>query len=131
MVGSTISEVVRVEKSEVSNRRYVLGFDGCRNTRLRWKSLRKLDRQLRRSRLPSAPRNAGLNRTSALLDIGRPKKGRPSSSPRRAGAVGSLAGQIAKIKGCRVRRNRGLGQKCAYVVEDLGFDVCINYKTQI
>jgi NADPH-dependent curcumin reductase CurA len=46
-----------------------------------------------------------------------------------AGAVGSVAGQIAKIKGCRVVGTAGSQEKCDYVTRDLGFDACIDYKT--
>jgi NADPH-dependent curcumin reductase CurA len=47
-----------------------------------------------------------------------------------SGAVGSVAGQIARIKGCRVVGLAGSDEKCSFVVKDLGFDACINYKTR-
>ena len=46
-----------------------------------------------------------------------------------SGAVGSVVGQLAKIKGCRAVGIAGSPDKCRYVVEELGFDACINYKT--
>ena len=46
-----------------------------------------------------------------------------------AGATGSVVGQIAKIKGCRVVGIAGGAEKCRWVIDDLGFDACINYKT--
>ncbi|MDP6394207.1 MAG: zinc-binding dehydrogenase [Desulfobacterales bacterium] len=45
-----------------------------------------------------------------------------------AGAVGSIAGQIAKIKGCRVVGLAGTNEKCARIKDDLGFDMVINYR---
>lgn len=47
-----------------------------------------------------------------------------------AGAVGSIVGQIAKIKGCRVVGLAGTNEKCAWIKDDLGFDVAINYRTE-
>jgi NADPH-dependent curcumin reductase CurA len=47
-----------------------------------------------------------------------------------SGAVGSVVGQIARIKGCRAVGIAGSPEKCAYVVEQLGFDACVNYKGQ-
>jgi len=47
-----------------------------------------------------------------------------------AGAVGSIVGQIAKLKGCRVVGIAGSDKKCRHVVADFGFDACINYKTE-
>ena len=47
-----------------------------------------------------------------------------------SGAVGSVVGQIAKIKGCRAVGLAGTDEKCAYVTGELGFDACINYKTR-
>jgi NADPH-dependent curcumin reductase CurA len=47
-----------------------------------------------------------------------------------AGTVGSVAGQIAKIKGCRAVGTAGGDEKCAFVVGELGSDACSNYKTR-
>lgn len=65
-----------------------------------------------------------------LLDIGKPKPGETVVVSAAAGAVGSIVGQIAKIKGCRVVGLAGSDDKCKWVVDDLGFDACINYKTE-
>jgi hypothetical protein len=46
-----------------------------------------------------------------------------------SGAVGAVVGQLAKIKGCRAVGIAGSAEKCRYVVDELGFDACINYKT--
>ncbi len=63
-----------------------------------------------------------------LLDIGQPKPGETVVVSAASGAVGSVVGQIAKIKGCRAVGIAGGPDKCAYVVEELGFDACIDYK---
>jgi len=65
-----------------------------------------------------------------LLDLGKPKSGETVVVSAAAGAVGSIVGQIAKIEGCRVVGIAGSDEKCRHVVEDLGFDACINYRKQ-
>jgi hypothetical protein len=63
-----------------------------------------------------------------LLQIGQPKAGETVVVSAASGAVGSVVGQIAKIKGCRAVGIAGSPEKCAYVTDVLGFDVCLNYK---
>ena len=65
-----------------------------------------------------------------LLDIGEPKEGETVVVSAAAGAVGSIVGQIAKIKGCRVVGLAGTNDKCAWIRDGLGFDVAINYRTE-
>jgi len=62
-----------------------------------------------------------------LLDVGQPKAGETVVSAA-AGAVGSVVGQIAKIKGCRAVGIAGGAEKCRYVKDELGFDACVDYK---
>ena len=64
-----------------------------------------------------------------LLDIGQPKSGETVVVSAAAGAVGSIVGQIAKIKGCRVVGLAGTKEKCSWIKDDLGFDAAINYRT--
>jgi NADPH-dependent curcumin reductase CurA len=63
-----------------------------------------------------------------LLEVGQPKAGETVVVSAAAGAVGSVVGQIAKIKGCRVVGIAGGPEKCRYVRETLGFDAAIDYK---
>ena len=70
----------------------------------------------------------GMTAYFGLLDVGKPKEGETVVVSAAAGAVGSLVGQIAKIKGCRVVGIAGGPEKCKYVVETLGFDACVDYK---
>ncbi len=64
-----------------------------------------------------------------MLDIGIPKAGETVIVSAASGAVGSVAGQIAKIKGCRVVGIAGGTAKCEYVTRELGFDACIDYRS--
>ena len=64
-----------------------------------------------------------------LLRIGEPKEGDTVLVSGAAGAVGSIVGQIAKLKGCRVIGIAGGPEKCQYLMEELGFDGAIDYKT--
>ncbi len=70
----------------------------------------------------------GLTAYFGLLDTGRAKAGDTVVVSGAAGAVGSVAGQIAKIKGCRVIGIAGGPEKCRVVVEEFGFDACIDYR---
>jgi NADPH-dependent curcumin reductase len=70
----------------------------------------------------------GLTAYFGLLDIGRPEPGQTVVVSGAAGAVGSVAGQIARIKGCRVVGIAGGPDKCEWLTEQLGFDAAIDYK---
>jgi len=70
----------------------------------------------------------GLTAYFALLDVGKPKEGDTVVVSGAAGAVGSVAGQIAKIKGCRVIGIAGGPDKCRVVTEEFGFDAAIDYR---
>jgi hypothetical protein len=70
----------------------------------------------------------GVTAYIGLLDIGQPKSGETVVVSAAGGAVGGVVGQIAKIHGCRAVGIAGGPEKCHYVVEDLGFDACVDYK---
>ncbi|MFM2042142.1 MAG: hypothetical protein RLY86_718 [Pseudomonadota bacterium] len=63
-----------------------------------------------------------------LLDVGRPKEGETVLVSAAAGAVGSIVGQIAKLKGCRVVGIAGGAEKCDWLTGELGFDAAVDYK---
>ena len=65
-----------------------------------------------------------------LLEVGQPKEGETVVVSAASGAVGSLVGQIAKIKGCRAVGIAGGPQKCAFLVDELGFDAAVDYKAE-
>lgn len=72
----------------------------------------------------------GLTAYFGLLDIGQPKPGETVVVSAAAGAVGSIVGQIAKIKGARVVGIVGSDAKAAWITQELGFDAAINYKKE-
>lgn len=71
----------------------------------------------------------GFTAYMGLLDIGRPKAGETVVVAAATGAVGSVVGQIAKLKGCRAVGIAGRPDKCRYAVEELGFDECIDHRS--
>ncbi len=72
----------------------------------------------------------GLTAYFGLLEVGQPKAGDTVVVSGAAGAVGAVVGQIAKIKGARVIGIAGGADKCRYLVEELGFDAAIDYKSE-
>ena len=70
----------------------------------------------------------GMTGYFGLMDVGQPKPGETVVVSGAAGAVGQTVGQLAKIKGCRVVGIAGGAAKCDWVVKELGFDACIDYK---
>lgn len=72
----------------------------------------------------------GMTAYFALLEVGQPKAGDTVVISGAAGAVGSIVGQIAKIKGCRVVGIAGGAEKCQYLKDELGFDGVIDYKAE-
>ena len=70
----------------------------------------------------------GLTAYFGLLNIGQPKPGDTVLVSAAAGAVGTMAGQIAKLAGCRVIGTAGGQDKCDWLVRDLGFDAAVDYK---
>jgi NADPH-dependent curcumin reductase CurA len=71
---------------------------------------------------------AGLTAYFGLLEIGQPKEGETIVVSAAAGGVGSIVGQIAKLKGCRAVGIAGGAEKCALLTDKLGFDAAIDYK---
>jgi NADPH-dependent curcumin reductase CurA len=71
----------------------------------------------------------GLTAYFGLLEVGKPQAGETVLVSAAAGAVGSIVGQIAKMKGCRVVGMAGTDDKCDWLKDELGFDAVINYKT--
>ena len=63
-----------------------------------------------------------------LIEVGQPKEGETVGVSAASGAVGSVVGQIARIKGCRAVGIAGGPDKCRYVKEELGFEACVDYK---
>ena len=72
----------------------------------------------------------GMTAYFGFLDTGAPQPGNTVVVSAAAGAVGSVVGQIAKIKGCRAVGIAGGGKKCQYITSELGFDAAIDYKSE-
>ncbi len=72
----------------------------------------------------------GVTAWYGLFRIGKPAAGETVVVSAASGAVGSVVGQLAKIHGCRAVGFAGGPAKCAYVVDELGFDACIDYKSE-
>ena len=72
----------------------------------------------------------GMTAYFGILEVGKIKEGETVLVSGAAGAVGSIVGQIAKIKGCRVVGIAGGPEKCAYITNELGFDEAIDYKAE-
>jgi NADPH-dependent curcumin reductase CurA len=131
MVGHTVSQVVESKNAAFAAGDFVAGYDG-------WQDYGVSDgRELRKLDPAAAPLTTalsvlgmpGMTAYVGLLDIGQPKPGETVVVSAASGAVGSMVGQIARIKGCRAVGIAGSPDKCRYVVDELGFDDCVNYKS--
>jgi len=130
MVGATVGEVLESKNPAFKPGDSVLGYYGWQQYGVSGGAeLRKVDPKL-------APLSAylgvlgmpGLTAWFGLVDIGQPKPGETVVVSAAAGAVGSVVGQIAKIQGCRAVGIAGGKAKCDHVVNELGFDACVDYK---
>jgi NADPH-dependent curcumin reductase len=130
MVGGTVGEVVASRNPNFAVGDIVMGYGGWQDyAAANGSSLRKLDPT-------TAPVSTalgvlgmpGMTAYAGLLEIGRPKAGETVAVAAASGAVGSVVGQIAKIKGCRAVGIAGGPDKCRFVVEELGFDACVDHR---
>src|ERR1700757_3887291 len=130
MVGGTVSEVVASNREGFIPGDIVEGRTGWQEYALSdGAGMQKVDPSL-------APISAALGvlgmpgRTAyfGLLSVGEPKPDETVVVSAAAGAVGAIVGQLAKIKGCRVVGIAGAPEKCAYVVNELGFDECVSHR---
>jgi NADPH-dependent curcumin reductase CurA len=130
MIGGTVGEVVESRNAKFAKGDQVLGMLGWQQYGLSdGKGLNKVDA----SRAPLSAYLGvlgmpGVTAWVGLLDICQPKAGETVVVSAASGAVGSVVGQIAKIKGCRAVGIAGGREKCDYVVKQLGFDACVDYK---
>ncbi|HTN71808.1 MAG TPA: NADP-dependent oxidoreductase, partial [Methylomirabilota bacterium] len=131
MVGGTICRVEASKHPHFSAGDLVLGFNGWQDYALSDGSgLTKLPTTLAR---PSYALGVlgmpGFTAYMGLLDIGRPKESETVVVAAATGAVGSVVGQVGKLKGCRVIGIAGGSEKCRYAVQELGFDACIDHRS--
>ncbi len=129
MVGGTISRVVKSNNPAWAEGTLVSAFSGWQDYALSDGSdIMPLDPRIQP---PSYGLGVlgmpGLTAYVGLLDIGQPKAGETLVLAASTGAVGSVVGQIGKIKGCRVVGIAGAREKCEYAVEKLGYDACVSH----
>ena len=132
MTAGTVSRVVTSHLDGFTEGDYVLLAGGWQDYAVSdGQGVRKLDPAL--APLSTAVGVLGMPGHTAyvgLLDIGQPKAGETVVVSAASGAVGSVVGQIARIKGCRVVGVAGVQEKCDYVVDELGFDACVSHRSQ-
>ena len=130
MVGGTVSRVEASRHPDFQAGQLVLGYSGWQDYALSdGAGLNKLDDDPRlASRALGVLGMPGFTAYMGLLDIGQPRPGETVVVAAASGAVGSLVGQIAKIKGARAVGIAGAADKCRYVVDELGFDACIDHR---
>jgi NADPH:quinone reductase len=131
MVGGVVGQVTQSNLAQFQKGDIVEGFFGWQEYGVSdGKGARKIDPQLAPiSTALSVLGMPGLTAYFGLLDLGEPQAGETVVVSGAAGAVGSMVGQIAKIKGCRVVGVAGSDAKVDYLVRELGFDAAFNYKT--
>ena len=131
MGAHTVSEVIESRHAGFTRGDIVTGYDGWQSYGVsNGKDLRTLDpKAVPISTAIGVLGMPGMTAYVGLMDIGKPKAGETVVVSAASGAVGAVVGQLAKIKGCRAVGIAGSPDKCKYVVEELGFDACINYKT--
>ena len=129
MGGGTVSEVVSSRNSRFAPGDLVSSYAGWQEYAVSdGAGVTKLDSRITR---PSYALGVlgmpGLTAYVGLLDIGQPKAGDTVVLAASTGAVGSVVGQIAKLKGCRVVGIAGAAEKCKYAVDVLGYDACVSH----
>ena len=130
MVGGTVSQVLESNHPGFAKGDFVAGYDGWQAYAVsKAVGVRKLNpKDAPISTALGVLGMPGMTAYVGLLDIGQPKPGETVVVSAASGAVGSAVGQLAKLKGCRAVGIAGSEAKCRYVVEELGFDACIDYK---
>jgi NADPH-dependent curcumin reductase CurA len=129
MAGGGIAEVVSSRAAELAPGDIVFGDIGWQDfAAVRARHLTKLARIEPMTYLLSVYGIAGLTAYFGLLDVGRPKSGETVVVSAAAGSVGTIVGQIARIKGCRVVGIAGGKDKCNWLMSELGFDAAVDYK---
>jgi NADPH-dependent curcumin reductase CurA len=129
MAGGSVAEVVSSKAAGFAPGDLVFSDTGWQDYAvLPGKHLAKVPRIEPMTHLLSVYGIAGLTAYFGLLDVGRPQAGETIVVSAAAGSVGSIVGQIGKIKGCRVVGVAGGAEKCRWLSEHLGFDAAIDYK---
>jgi NADPH-dependent curcumin reductase CurA len=129
MAGGGLAEVVSSKAPELKAGDIVFGDTGWQDyAAVPAKHLTKMPKLEPMTHLLSVYGIAGLTAYFGLLDVGKPKAGETVVVSAAAGSVGSIVGQIAKIKGCHVVGIAGGKDKCNWLTSELGFDAAVDYK---
>jgi len=130
MIGATVGEVVESKHPDFAKGDKVQGMFGWAEMGVSDGTLlRKLDTaHLPLSAYLGVAGMPGMTAWYGLTQILQPQAGATIVVSAASGAVGSVVGQLAKLRGCRAVGIAGGPQKCAYVVDELGFDACVDYK---
>lgn len=130
MIGGTVGEIVASKNPKYAVGDKVQGMMGWAEMGVSdGTMLRKLDTtHIPLSAYLGAVGMPGMTAWYGLTQIIQPKAGETVVVSAASGAVGSVVGQLAKLRGCRAVGIAGGAEKCAYVVNELGFDACIDYK---
>jgi len=129
MEGGVVAQVIASNNAKFAEGDIVFGYSGWQEYALNdGKGLRRLDpSQAPISTSLGILGMPGMTAYTGLANIGKPKAGETLVVAAASGAVGSAVGQIGKIKGCRVVGIAGGIEKCKFVVDELGFDACIDH----
>jgi NADPH-dependent curcumin reductase CurA len=133
MIGGTAGEVIASRSDQFAVGDAVVGMGGWQQYQLVKSEELRLLRKVDTSRIPLSAYLGvvgmpGVTAWYGLFKIIAPKAGETVAVSAASGAVGSVVGQLAKIHGLHVVGIAGGAEKCAYVVEELGFDACIDYR---
>ena len=131
MTGGTVGQVLKSLSTNFQQGDIVYGYGGWQDY---WasegKALRKIDPELAPiSTATGVLGMPGVTAYTGFLNIGQPKKGETVVVAAASGAVGSVVGQIALIKGARAVGIAGSEEKCKFVTEEFGFDACVNHNS--
>ncbi|AOY02064.1 NADP-dependent oxidoreductase [Jeongeupia sp. USM3] len=131
MIGGTVSRVAQSNHPDFAPGDLVLSFSGWQEYALsNGEGLTKLDPALKQPSLALGVLGMpGFTAYMGLLDIGNPKPGETVVVAAASGAVGSVVGQVARLKGARVVGIAGGADKVRYVVDELGFDACVDHRS--
>lgn len=129
MIGGTVSRVERSKNPRFSEGALVVAYSGWQDFAVSdGTGLALLDASMPRPSLALGVLGMpGFTAYMGLLDIGQPKPGETVVVAAATGAVGSVVGQVAKLKGCRAIGIAGGPEKCDYAVKELGFDACLDH----
>ena len=129
MVGGTVSEVVESRNSAFKKGDLVTAYSGWQSYQVSsGQGIRKLDPRISNPSFALGVLGMpGLTAYVGLMDIGEPKAGETVVLAASTGAVGSVVGQLAKSKRCRVVGIAGAQEKCDYAVKELGYDACVSH----